>query len=163
VAEADVVLWLIDQSQPLSSEDDEIFQSISTSQFVIILNKSDLPNVISTDEATRRYGRNRSVISMSALDPKDIERLRDHLQESFLRRPLAMSRSALVPNLRHKNCLQHSLDALIRGKQLIESNGFPELVSLELHSARRHLDLLLGLEVEEDLLDSIFSQFCIGK
>lgn len=163
VAEADVVLWLIDQSQPLSREDDEIFQSISTSQFVVILNKSDLPMVTSAEEAAQRYGPNRSVISMSALDPKDIVRLRDHLQESFLRRPLEMSRSALVPNLRHKNCLEQSLEALMRCKQLLESKSFPELVSLELHSARRQLDLLLGLEVEEDLLDSIFSQFCIGK
>lgn len=163
VAEADVVLWLIDQNQPLSGEDDAIFQSISTSQFVIILNKSDLPRVTSATDTARRYGQDRPVISMSALDPKDIDRLRGHLQESFLRRPLELSRTALVPNLRHKNCLEHSLEALVRCKQLIESKSFPELVSLELHSARRQLDLLLGMEVEEDLLDSIFSQFCIGK
>lgn len=163
VAEADIVLWLIDQSRHLDTDDEEIFQSIATTQFVIILNKSDLPIAVNADEITERYCRDRSVVSISALNQEDVERLRSYLLESFLRQPMEMSRSALVPNLRHKNCLEHSLQALIRGKQLIESKSFPELISLEIHSARRHLDRLLGLEVEEDLLDSIFSQFCIGK
>lgn len=163
VADADVVLWLIDQNQPLGLEDDDVFQSVASAQYIIILNKSDLPPVVEAEEVKEHYGEDRPVLGMSALNPEDIERLRIFLHDSFLKRPLQMSRSALIPNLRHKRCLEQSIEALVRCKHLLQTKSFPELISLELYAARKNMDLLLGLEVEEDLLDSIFSQFCIGK
>lgn len=163
VAEADVILWLIDQSQPLSDEDDRVFQTISGRRYCTLLNKSDLPSIVSVDEVKRRYGSTAPVLNLSVFDLAHIEILRDYLTDTFLRSPLEMNRSALIPNLRHKERFEQALASLLRARELVEEGSYTELISLEIHSARKHLDTVLGLEGDEDLLDSIFSNFCIGK
>lgn len=163
VAEADAVLWLIDQSQPLSDEDDRVFQTISGRRYIILLNKSDLPSVVSVDEVKRRYDSTAPVLKLSVFDPVHVEKLREYLTNTFLRRPLEINRSAMIPNLRHKACFEQALASLLRARELVEDGSYTELVSLEIHSARKNLDTVLGLEADEGLLDSIFSNFCIGK
>jgi len=163
VVEADVILWLIDQSQPLSQEDDQVFKAVSSRQYLALLNKSDLPPVVTIDDIKNRYDRNATVLTMSVFNHFDIERLRTLLQDDFLGQPLEVDRSAMIPNLRQKECLEKSLMALHRAKELLESGSYTELVSLEIQAAKKQLNSVLGLEADQDLLDSIFSQFCIGK
>ncbi len=100
---------------------------------------------------------------MSVFNHFDIARLRTLLQDDFLGHPLEVDRSAMIPNLRQKECLEQSLMALHRAKELLESGSYTELVSLEIQAAKKQLNSVLGLEADQDLLDSIFSQFCIGK
>lgn len=163
VAEADVVLWLIDRSQPLSDEDDRVFRTISGKRHIILLNKCDLPQAVSLDEVKRAYESDAHVLELSVFDPFRLEELRGYLSDTFLRRPLAVNRSAIVSNLRHRLCFESALASLLRASQLAESGGYTELISLEILAARKELDSVLGLEADEDLLDTIFSNFCIGK
>jgi len=163
VAEADAVLWLIDQSRLLSDEDDRVFQTISGRRYIIVLNKSDLSAVVSAEEVKRRYDSTAPVLQLSVFDQAQIDKLRDYLTDSFLRCPLEMNGSALIPNLRHKACFEQALGSLLRARELVAEGSYNELISLEFHSARKSLDLVLGLEADEDLLDSIFLNFCIGK
>jgi tRNA modification GTPase len=163
VVEADVVLWLIDQSQPLTEEDDRVYTAVSSQRYVVLLNKSDLPPVVPVEEVTKRYNLDKPAFSLSVFNSADIDKLRTQLTDTFLKRPLQMSPSAIVPNLRQKGCFEQAIASLHRAKTLVEESSYTELVSLELHSARRYLDLVLGIEADDDLLDSIFSQFCIGK
>lgn len=163
VEEADLVLWLIDRSSPLTDEDETVFHSISGAQRLILLNKSDLEPAVSPSEVENRFGTDAPILSISALVPSDVDRLRDWLSETFLRQPIERSRSAIIPNLRQKECLERAMESLSRTRDLLASGAYGELLSFELASARRSLEGILGGEGDDELLDRIFSEFCIGK
>lgn len=163
VEEADVVLWLIDGSRPLTEEDDTVFSRIAPKRHVVLLNKADLPLQVSLQEVRERFGSQAPTVSLSVLNPDDVENLRQFLSEAFLKNPLARGRSLMVPNLRHKECLERALEALRKARELLRERSYGELVSLELTAARQSLEAILGLTPGDALLDHIFSQFCIGK
>jgi tRNA modification GTPase len=163
VEEADVVLWLLDASQPLTEEDDAVFAKIASKRYVMLLNKADLPQEISSREVRARYGGNAPILVLSVLNPQEMEDLRRFLTEAFLRNPLEMGDSMIIPNLRHKGCLEHVREALCRTRDLLRQEGYAELASMELGLARHQLDSILGWVRDDELLDQIFSQFCIGK
>ena len=96
-------------------------------------------------------------------NPSDIERLKTYMAEAFIMRPLESCRSEIVPNMRQKECLEKAMSTLLRAGELLGSNAYGELVSLELEGARRQLEAVLGWENDGELLDSIFTQFCVGK
>ncbi len=163
VEEADIVLWIVDRSRPLDEEDEAVYRAVSAKRRVAILNKADLPAAFSAGTFEERFGRDAPVVALSALNPPDIDGLRDLLKEHFLRAPLEQPRSAIVPNLRQKGCLEGALECLARARRLLLDGGFRELVSLELQGARKELEAILGWKGDEDLLDRIFSEFCVGK
>ena len=163
VEEADVILWLIDGSQPLTEEDEEVFGKVASKRYVVVLNKKDLPARISSREVEARFGAGASIIGLSALNPDDIDNLRSFLTETFLRHPMEMGRSMIIPNLRHKDCLERAWGSLCRTRDLLEQGGYAELASIELGAARHQLDSILGWVRDDEVLDRIFSQFCIGK
>ncbi len=161
--EADVILWLIDRSRPLDEQDDLVFRTINDRRHRILLNKSDLEPRVSPAEVMERYHPVQEPLSISTFDPDALDRLRDFLAREFLQKPLEGFESMIVPNLRQKECLVQARDALSRAAALVDSGGFGELIILELSAARRKLDEVLGAEEGDDVLDRIFSQFCIGK
>jgi tRNA modification GTPase len=163
VAQADVVLWLIDQSRPLTEEDDAVFGAISSRPYVVLLNKADLPPLVSEEEARIRFDLTGDVLMLSVFDPPGIDRLRGYLGQNFLREALEAAESSIVPNLRHKECADKAIEALERAGALMQTARYDELISIELNAGRKSLDRILGLDCEEDILDRIFSRFCIGK
>lgn len=163
VEQADTVLWIIDQSRPLSEEDDAVFRALSKSRRIILMNKSDLPSAVSEETVRERYGLDAHVLKLSVLRAGDIEGLRGTLIDSFLKQPVADAQSNILPNLRHKLCLDQALQGLERAKVLLLSESSGELASLELQEARRHMEAILGLGYDDALLDAVFSRFCVGK
>jgi len=163
IREADGVLWLLDRSAPLDGRDDLIRRAIGSKPVVIVLNKADLAPVFGEEDVGRRYGIPCSPLTLSVLDPAHVDRLRGALAEAFLEKPLERGEEAIIPNLRQKGCLEKAKAALERAEALMEEGAYPELIALETEEARVQLDLLLGREVGEDLLDHVFSRFCIGK
>ena len=163
IAEADVALWLIDNSTPLTGEDQKVYEAIRGSRCIVLLNKSDLPPAFPIEGVRQRFPGHGPVLSLSVKNPSDIERLKTYLAESFIMRPLETCKSEIVPNMRQKECLEKAMSALLRAEQLLRSNAYPELVSLELEGARRQLDAVLGWRNDGELLDRIFLQFCVGK
>jgi tRNA modification GTPase len=161
--EADIVLWLIDRSRPLNDEDDIVFENIKDTQHAILLSKADLPSVISASEVRERFGDESPILCLSVFNPSQIAELQDFLTRTYLRQPLETSRSMVTPNLRHKECLDRATKSLLRAREIILSGGYDELVTLELRHARLEMETILGLSGDADLLDRIFSQFCIGK
>jgi len=92
-----------------------------------------------------------------------VEALRGYLTKSYLQNPLARGRSLIIPNQRHKICLEQALAALANARELLREDRYRELVSIELNTARRSLEAILGLVQDDAVLDRIFSDFCIGK
>lgn len=163
VQQADVVLWLIDQSRPLDEQDDLVFQSVACKTYYPLLNKNDLPPRVSPAEILKRYQPSNPPLCLSTLDAEDVEALRTHLARELLQKPLKGFESMIAPNLRQKECLEKVLEALERAKTMVEGKSFGELITLELETARGKLDEVLGNQDNEEVLDRIFSQFCIGK
>lgn len=163
VSEADVALWLIDHSRPLTSEDQKVYEALKGSRYLVLLNKSDLPPAFSIEKVQENFSGHAPLFKLSVKNPTDIDRLKTYMAEAFIMRPLEHCRSEIVPNTRQKECLENSWSALRRAEELLGSAAYGELVSLELQTARKQLDAILGWENDNDLLDRIFSQFCIGK
>ncbi|MCE5334621.1 MAG: tRNA uridine-5-carboxymethylaminomethyl(34) synthesis GTPase MnmE [Desulfobacteraceae bacterium] len=163
VSEADVVLWLIDNSRQLTSEDMKVYEAVRDSRYLVLLNKSDLPSAFPIEKVQERFKGPAPIFRLSVKKQSDIDRLKTYMAETFIRRPLENCRSAIVPNLRQKVLLESARDALLRAFDLLRSGAYGELISFELESARTQFDAVLGWENDSDLLDRIFSQFCIGK
>lgn len=163
VSEADVILWLIDQSRPLTSEDRKVYDAVSGSRYIVLLNKSDLPPAFPLEKIQEQFAGPAPVLKLSVKNSSDIDRLKTYLTQSFLMTPLQHCRSEIIPNLRQKECLEGARNALLRAEELLVSASYDELVTLEFQSARKQLESILGWESDGDLLDRIFSRFCIGK
>ncbi len=163
VCEADLVLWLIDHSRPLTSEDQKVYEAVRGSRYVVLLNKSDLPPAFAIEKAQDKFAGPAPLLRISAKAPSDIDRLKTFLAETFIRKPVERCRSEIVPNLRQKKCLEEAEAALFRAEGLLASGAYGELAGLELQSARKQLEAILGWENDDELLDRIFSQFCVGK
>lgn len=163
VEEADLVLWLIDGSRPITMEDDAVFAKIAGKRQVVLLNKVDLPLKVTLEEVRRNFAGDAPVFALSALNPGDIERFRSFLTETFLRNPLELGQSAMIPNLRHKECFEQALGSLRRARELLQTRSYGELVSFEFTAARQFLESILGNAPADGVLERIFSEFCIGK
>lgn len=163
VAEADIVILVIDGSRSLDKYDWEIIDEVREKNTVIAVNKMDLPIKTSLEQVQALLPNTRAV-EISALRNWGI----DALKESIYCRLTGdgVGREAgevVVANARHKRALEESLESLRRAKEGIEG-GIPiELVALELRSCLDHLGEIRGETTTEEVLERIFSQFCIGK
>ncbi len=163
IEEADAILWLLDGSRAFSKEDLDVFKAIESGKFAVIVNKADLPAVISLKEIEALVDDRSPIFNMSVHKPSDIQSLRDYLEKTFIRAPLEGCRSMIIPNLRQKECFELAAQAIEKAVEHLHGGGFSELISFELRAARIQLELILGINSSDDLLDRIFSQFCIGK
>ncbi len=163
VSEADVALWLIDSSRPITSEDRKVYEAVCGSRCIVLLNKNDLAPAFAIDEVQQLFPGPGPVFSLSVKNSSDIERLKNYMVEEFIMRPLQSCRSQIVPNMWQKECLENAMSALMSAEELLISDAYGELVSLEIEGARRQLEAVLGWENDGELLDKIFTQFCVGK
>jgi tRNA modification GTPase len=162
LAQADVVLFMLDRSRPLTLEDLHIYEQIEAKTRLIVLNKIDLdPHPDFAFISDRFPGE--ALVEISALHGDGMELLKDAIFHTILGGRLDTEMSVVAPNVRHKLCLERSLAALDRGLELSAERLPAELIALELQESLAHLGEIIGVTTTEDLLDQIFSQFCIGK
>jgi tRNA modification GTPase len=162
LAQADLVLFLLDRNTPLAPEDLQIYKDIGNKPRLLVLNKVDLE--AHPDFATiRDRFPEETIVETSALYGDGMEELKDAIFLSILGGRLDTETSVVAPNLRHKLCLERSLEAVNRGLELLDGQSSPELIAFEVQEALAHLGEIVGVTTTEDLLDQIFSRFCIGK
>jgi tRNA modification GTPase len=162
IARADLVLFVLDRSAPLTREDLQIFEELGDKPKLVLLNKTDLECHPDFAEAGGRFP-GETILEISALRGDGIESLKDRVFRTILGRRLDTETSVVAPNLRHKMCLEGTQGAVTRAIELVESGAPAELVAIELQEALAHLGEIIGVTTREDVLDQIFSQFCIGK
>ncbi|MEJ5301171.1 MAG: tRNA uridine-5-carboxymethylaminomethyl(34) synthesis GTPase MnmE [Thermodesulforhabdaceae bacterium] len=179
IKEANIILWLLDVSENLTREDDYIFEIIKDSRYLMLINKADLPHRWEESVLRSRYDTRAPVIMMSAKRKEDVESLKNFIREHFLKQAIDDASESFAINKRHNEHLVRALESLERARLLLEGeNGeegrtrhgalhfLPpyELIAYELESARKELNAIVGKEASmEDVLDRVFSQFCIGK
>ncbi len=162
IREAQIVLFLIDISNCIEEEDRAIFLEIEDKPLLIVLNKMDLPAVVSIGEVEKNFP-DRAMLSISARYGQGIETLKERLHQLFIQTHPPETLPDLIPTVRQKQILELMVEALIRAYQLNEQNQSPEFIAPELQIALDELGSLIGRTTTEDVLDRVFSRFCIGK
>lgn len=159
--EADLVLYVADSSVPLSENDYEIMEELKNKKAIVLLNKSDLEEVVGEKEMRKHV--NQDVIVFSTKDETGLKRLYDKISELFFHGSLSFNEEVYITNLRHKRALMQASESLSMVLSSIE-DGMPEdFYSIDLRDAYEHLGSILGESMGEDLIDKIFQEFCMGK
>ena len=158
---ADLILYVVDSSVPLDSNDEEIMSMLNGKKAIILYNKTDLKAAIEIDRLREKAGH--PVIPISAKEETGITELEEKIKDMFFGGELSFNDEVYITNARHKAALEEadkSLD-LVRNSIL---GGLPEdFFSIDLMNAYENLGKILGESVGEDLVNEIFSKFCTVK
>ena len=157
---ADFIIALLDGSEPLKEDDSQLMELIKGKKAVVVINKSDLPAKLSLDAIA---GKGREYLCLSALSGEGIETLKSLIFHSNLRNWNEEREGVVVTNIRHKTALDKASSSLGMAIGLLSSDQPLEFFSIELRDTLDSLGEITGIVTTEDILDKIFSTFCIGK
>ena len=158
---ADLILYIVDASVPLDENDYQIMNSIKEKQVIILQNKSDLKSVVTTEEVLSHL--DKTIIDISAKEKTGFEVFYEKLNDMFFHGSLSYNDEIYITNMRHKEALEEALSSIKMVRQSI-ADGMPEdFYSIDLMAAYERLGYIIGESVEDDLVDTIFKEFCMGK
>ena len=163
LADADLVLVVLDASQPTSEEDKELLKQVENRAAITVANKSDLPSSqfpVPTPQAEQGSD---SFIRTSALTGEGIASLREAILQHVGGGGAGLSEAGFLTNLRHQKLVQDSLAALVAARDAVANKIPHEMLLLDLYNALHQLDEITGATTTDDILGLIFSTFCIGK
>lgn len=154
MADADLTLLVLDSSQPLQTEDRTLLDKLGDRRPLLIANKSDLD---------RRLERIDDALSVSATTGQGIDALRQQLLERLAPEGLIAPESGGITSIRHERLLRETVEALANARDAIHFGIPHEMLLLDLYAALRPMDAVTGATTADDILNRIFSTFCIGK
>ena len=159
--DADFIIYVMDSSTDIDENDLSIMELLKDRKAIVLLNKSDL-DVVITEEDVRKH-LDKKIICVSAKEQLGIQELEDTIREMFFHGEVSFNDEVYITNIRHKNALMDSMESLKLVMQSIEA-GMPEdFYSIDLMNAYESLGTIIGESVEDDLVNEIFSKFCMGK
>lgn len=164
--EADLILYVVDSSKPLDEDDYSIMELMSSKNFIILLNKSDLNTVVSIEDLENLCKDDKDhyvIIQTSMKDETGIDQLEDAIKKYFISGKIDFNHEANITNIRHKEALSDAYESLKLVKKSIEDEMPEDFLSIDLMNAYSSLGKIIGQEVEDDLVNEIFSKFCMGK
>ena len=163
-SDADLILYVVDSSVALDESDEEILDLIRGKKCIVLLNKTDLVPVVEEEELRKKLrDAEISVIRTSTRDNTGIEEFENTIKEMFFSGALSMNEEVIITNMRHKQALEEARDSLLMVKKSLEDEMPEDFYSIDLMSAYTSLGYIIGEEVGEDLVNEIFSKFCMGK
>ena len=158
---ADFVIIVLDSSKELSKEDYEILDLCKNSTGVVLVNKSDLQQTLSMQEICNLSGKD--VISFSAAKGDGLDELESYIKRQFIESKIEEKDDLYITNARQKEALVQTKDSLEKVLESIEL-GMPEdLYAIDLTNAYESLGKIIGETLEEDIINKIFKDFCMGK
>lgn len=163
--DADLIIYVIDSSTPLDENDYKILEIVRKKKTIILLNKSDLDMMITRKDVEDILPEKDMipVIEISAKNQKGIDELEEALKEMFYKGSISFNSEIYITNVRQKTALQDAYESLRKVKESIEL-GMPEdFYSIDLMDAYESLGNITGETIGEDLVNEIFSKFCMGK
>lgn len=159
---ADLVILMLDASRPLEAEDREILSFIRKKKTIVLLNKTDLAVVLSAEEV-KAYLPEGELLAISVKENRGFDALIDALKNLFLDGQDATADDALLGNTRHKDALGRARDAMARCMETIATRMPEDFISMDLQDANRALGEITGDTSDEEIIDRIFTKFCLGK
>ncbi len=160
--EADLVIWVLDGSAPATAEDLYILAAIRGKNIIIAINKNDLPQQLSLNHLRQELPTS-PLVSISALYGQGLEELKEAIASTIFKNKLTNSSEVIVANLRHKLSLVAAQEALHQAQEGLNKNLSYEFTALDLRQALEALGEITGDTAGEEVLERIFSRFCIGK
>ena len=158
--ESEGCLLVLDGSAPLTHEDVEVMQRVRDKQGLVVVNKSDLGQRLPPADVSETLPRLEQV-KVSALTSQGLDELRTALRGCFL--DSSKESEIVVTNVRHKAALERARSCLSEVQRAMEQGMPPDIVAVDLQEARDDLEEIIGAVTNDDILERIFSQFCIGK
>ena len=158
---ADLILYVVDSSQPLDENDQEIMELLRGRKSIVIYNKTDLASAVDMGSLKEKTGS--QVVPVSVVEETGVEELEKAIREMFFQGEISFDDEVYITNARHKAALEEAEKSLEMVTESIEA-GMPEdFFSIDLMGAYEALGRILGESLGEDLVNEIFSKFCVGK
>ena len=158
---ADLIIYVIDSSTELDNNDMEIIEILKDKNAIVLLNKSDLSTITTADKVNKYL--DKPIINISAKDRTGIDDLECKISEMFFKGEISFNDEVYITNIRHKNSLSAALNSLKLVINSIDEDMPEDFYSIDLMNAYEELGLIIGEAVEDDLMQEIFSKFCMGK
>lgn len=159
--EADLIIYVVDGSCPLDENDRQIMKLIHDRMSIILLNKSDLGTVLTKEELETEIGQ--EVFPISAKEQTGIDCLEQRIKELFYSGEIDFNDEVMITNVRHKTAMKETLESLKLVSRSIEEQMPEDFYSIDLMNAYEQLGTIVGESLDDDLVNEIFSKFCMGK
>ncbi len=156
---ADLIIYVVDSSIPLDENDKSIMDIIGDKKCIALLNKTDLEVKVTEKELKDSF----VIIKTSTKEATGLEEFEETVRKMFFYGEISFDNEVYITNIRHKEMLENAKDSLVMVKKSLEDNMPEDFYSIDLMSAYASLGLIVGEEVSDDLVDEIFSKFCMGK
>ncbi len=166
LSKADLIIYVVDSSKKLDQNDENILEQLVNRRAVILLNKSDLEPFMTEKDMINKLSEKKlsfPVVSISAKENIGIDKLQKIIQEMFFSGEITFNDEVFITNVRQKAALNSALDSLHLVQSSIENRMPEDFYSIDLMSAYEELGNITGETVGEDLVNEIFSKFCMGK
>ena len=157
---ADLVILMFDANKYLAEDDTVLIKKLSKKNCIAVINKIDLKNKINRDKISKIF---KHTILLSAKKSRNINLLEEVIADLVYKGKVYRNEFAMVSNLRHINALRQAQKLIAEALNSLDNNLTPEFISQDIKEALTFIDDILGKSFSEDLLDKIFSDFCIGK
>lgn len=169
--EADLILYVVDTSVPLDESDEEIFSLIEKKPAIILMNKSDLKEVVDKNTIHDKIKKESNdfqeeqirFVRASMKKDEGIDELTELIRELFFHGNIQYNDEVYITNIRHKEALEDARKSILEVKKSLEMEMPEDFYSIDLMSAYSSLGKIIGEEVGDDLVNEIFSKFCMGK
>jgi len=170
-AEADLIIYVVDSSIPLDENDSDIISFIQDKKVIILMNKSDLHDPEGSsgkktemyEELAGKFPSEIDIITVSTKEQTGMDLLEKAIMKMFFQGEITFNNQVVITNMRHKEAFSDAYNNLELVKESLEK-GMPEdFYSIDLMSAYTSLGTIIGEEVDDDLVNEIFSKFCMGK
>ncbi len=161
---ADLILYVVDSSVPLDDSDREIVSVIQDKKVIVLLNKSDLDGKVSEEELKDLFDTDKlNLVRTSTKENKGMEEFEEMIKNMFFQGQIKANDEVVITNMRHKEALVEAEKSLQMVMNSLDMHMPEDFYSIDLMSAYASLGYIIGEEVDEDLVNEIFTKFCMGK
>ena len=162
-SDADLVIYVVDSSVDFDESDAEILELIQDKKCIVLLNKTDLESKVTEEDLKEKIKEDTVIIKTSTKEITGMEEFEETVKNMFFSGEVTANEEIYITSMRHKECLLDAYESLKQVKRSLEDDMPEDFYSIDLMSAYASLGFIIGEEVDDDLMQEIFSKFCMGK